>query len=232
MEGPYVYQPLKKADNIRVFVLEPATNLTDPLIGELREVDPEDVPYTALSYSWAMEDDKGFESEGIANLWKHGHGAGTSLTTEQLFLDNAGVLIGENLRDALPRLRQLSTNPFTLWIDAVCINQRDNAEKSSQVSMMDRVYAEAAKVVAWLGEGDESENALAMIAIQCLCAGHEQRARCDVAVSYLSDNQLAEICSIEPLPPLPQPTCQYCCDQDGSNTQFITRLPEPCTNYL
>lgn len=226
MEGPYVYQPLKKADNIRVFVLEPATNLTDTLIGELREVDLEDVPYTALSYSWAMEDDRGFESEGIADLWKHGRGAGTPLTTKQLFLDNAGVLIGENLRDALRRLRQLSTKPSTLWIDAVCINQRDNAEKSSQVSMMDRVYTEAAKVVAWLGEGDESENALAMIAIQCLCAGHEQRARCDVAISYLSDNQLAEICSTEPVPPLPQPTCPYCCDQDGSNTQLhntITR---------
>ncbi|KAK4235291.1 heterokaryon incompatibility protein 6, OR allele [Achaetomium macrosporum] len=41
-----------------------------------------------------------------------------------------------------------------LWVDQLCINQSDNAERTVQVAMMDRVYAQAGKVVSWLGESD------------------------------------------------------------------------------
>lgn len=41
-----------------------------------------------------------------------------------------------------------------LWIDQLCINQSDNSERTFQVAMMDRVYAQAKKVVSWLGESD------------------------------------------------------------------------------
>ncbi|KAK7753719.1 hypothetical protein SLS62_004342 [Diatrype stigma] len=42
-----------------------------------------------------------------------------------------------------------------VWIDALCINQEDIDEKNSQVPMMGDIYAQAAFVVAWLGEEDE-----------------------------------------------------------------------------
>ncbi|KAJ9663577.1 hypothetical protein H2201_005538 [Coniosporium apollinis] len=38
-----------------------------------------------------------------------------------------------------------------LWIDALCINQKDNDEKSSQVMMMRDIYAHAKNVLLWLG---------------------------------------------------------------------------------
>jgi len=38
-----------------------------------------------------------------------------------------------------------------LWIDAVCINQDDNKEKSSQVQRMGRIYSNAIEVLVWLG---------------------------------------------------------------------------------
>lgn len=41
-----------------------------------------------------------------------------------------------------------------VWIDAICINQKDIDEKSSQVSMMDLIYSRASFVVAWLGSED------------------------------------------------------------------------------
>jgi len=50
-----------------------------------------------------------------------------------------------------PDLRHES-EPITLWADAVCINQRDDAEKSLQVVQMGRVYSAAESVVVWLGE--------------------------------------------------------------------------------
>ncbi|KXJ88805.1 hypothetical protein Micbo1qcDRAFT_213934 [Microdochium bolleyi] len=37
------------------------------------------------------------------------------------------------------------------WVDQVCINQADEAEKSHQVNQMRHIYNEAAHVIAWLG---------------------------------------------------------------------------------
>ncbi|RYP39736.1 hypothetical protein DL767_002117 [Monosporascus sp. MG133] len=46
-----------------------------------------------------------------------------------------------------------------IWIDALCINQRDNEEKSRQVSHMGSVYELAAKVLVWLGPSAEGSDA-------------------------------------------------------------------------
>ncbi|KAK2616988.1 hypothetical protein QQS21_000077 [Conoideocrella luteorostrata] len=49
----------------------------------------------------------------------------------------------------------LRTIPSPLiWADAICINQGDVAEKSGQVTMMDRIYSKAMYVIAWLGPPD------------------------------------------------------------------------------
>ncbi|KAL2877194.1 hypothetical protein SGCOL_007590 [Colletotrichum sp. CLE4] len=45
-----------------------------------------------------------------------------------------------------PRIRDLS-----LWVDAVCINQSSNTEKSVQVGMMAELYQKAKYVFVWLG---------------------------------------------------------------------------------
>jgi len=45
----------------------------------------------------------------------------------------------------------LSTFPSKLWIDAMCINQDDLAERSSQVELMGDIYSRANKVIVWLG---------------------------------------------------------------------------------
>ncbi|KAH7322675.1 heterokaryon incompatibility protein-domain-containing protein [Stachybotrys elegans] len=38
-----------------------------------------------------------------------------------------------------------------IWIDAICINQQDDQEKSHQVQAMDKVYQQAETVLIWLG---------------------------------------------------------------------------------
>lgn len=42
-----------------------------------------------------------------------------------------------------------------IWIDAICINQADDEEKSIQVHQMWRIYTGANIVVAWLGRSDD-----------------------------------------------------------------------------
>ena len=43
-----------------------------------------------------------------------------------------------------------------LWIDALCINQADPEERSSQVALMDKIYSSTIRNLIWLGEGDET----------------------------------------------------------------------------
>jgi len=54
--------------------------------------------------------------------------------------------------------RYLKANPaaFRLWVDAVCINQADPAERQHQVLLMRRVYKSARLVIGWLGNTDFS----------------------------------------------------------------------------
>jgi hypothetical protein len=39
-----------------------------------------------------------------------------------------------------------------VWVDAICINQKDDQEKSRQAGMMHNIHQKAQRVVIWLGE--------------------------------------------------------------------------------
>ncbi|KAL9636378.1 MAG: hypothetical protein Q9164_002856 [Protoblastenia rupestris] len=56
-------------------------------------------------------------------------------------------------------------NDLPIWIDAICINQRDNVEKGVQVSKMVDIYGLAAEVLVWLGP-TSGDSDLAMDAIR------------------------------------------------------------------
>lgn len=68
--------------------------------------------------------------------------------------------ITHNLDIALRHIR-LANEPRLLWIDALCINQTDDEEKSRQVAMMGSIYSLASHVILWLGpESQDSDDAL------------------------------------------------------------------------
>jgi hypothetical protein len=85
------------------------------------------VQYEALSYCWGRPDE-----------------------TKPLDCNDQQLLVPESAVHALRHLRQLD-GPRWLWVDAVCINQADDEEKSSQVKQMLTIFAKAMTVVAWLG---------------------------------------------------------------------------------
>ncbi len=67
-------------------------------------------------------------------------------------------------------MRLISTRPEkhkgNFWIDAICINQDDNTEKTSEVLKMADIYRSAASVLVWLGECDVySVQAIELISI-------------------------------------------------------------------
>jgi len=72
--------------------------------------------------------------------------------------------VTENGNAALQHLRR-KLGKFTIWIDAICINQKDKIEKEQQIPLMGDVYSRAEKAYMWLGEGNEkSDRAMAFLA--------------------------------------------------------------------
>ena len=51
----------------------------------------------------------------------------------------------------LRRLRD-PVDSLVLWVEAICINQKDNNEKAHQVAMMREIYSSCQKMIIWLGE--------------------------------------------------------------------------------
>ncbi|KAK2480511.1 hypothetical protein H9L39_06150 [Fusarium oxysporum f. sp. albedinis] len=54
-----------------------------------------------------------------------------------------------SLQTALRHLR-LQDGVRRLWVDAVCINQSDNNERSRQVALMKGIYSKAGTVRVWI----------------------------------------------------------------------------------
>lgn len=112
---------------------------------------PVDHAYVALSYVWGSQNDPRHAFVETSS--------GTSVGT---------VSIGRNLELALRHLRY-ACKPRKLWIDAECINQDDDAEKSVQVRRMTRIYRSASRVIAWLGPAKDGSD-LAMSTLECVGA--------------------------------------------------------------
>ena len=79
------------------------------------------------------------------------------------------IPLTENLTSAMYILGTIF--PGTYWIDALCINQQDNAEKSSQVTLMREIYSAAEAVMVFLGaKSEESDMACDLVGKLCkLC---------------------------------------------------------------
>ncbi|KAL9106298.1 MAG: hypothetical protein Q9227_008633 [Pyrenula ochraceoflavens] len=125
------YSPLDSL-SIRVLTLEQGT-ADDPLCGSLKHVSLEHPPeYEALSYVW-----------------------GDPRPNQVLNTPKGSKAITQSLAGSLKRLR-LPESTRVLWIDALCINQDDDEEKSHQVLLMRQIYQSAIRVLVYLGE--EYEN--------------------------------------------------------------------------
>lgn len=89
--------------------------------------------YTALSYTW-----------------------GDPKVRTPILIDGQSVRVTMNLEAALQHLRKGISEPLVLWVDAICINQDDEVEKSKQVTHMRDIYSKADSVITWLGDGGSS----------------------------------------------------------------------------
>ena len=97
--------------------------------------------------------------EALSYVW------GDAATTLPIYVGSQRKRFGAttNLECALRHLRYQDGDRI-LWVDAICINQSDDAEKTHQVRMMRKIFAGAERVLAWLGP----ETADGQVAVQTL----------------------------------------------------------------
>ncbi|KFA51961.1 hypothetical protein S40293_09494 [Stachybotrys chartarum IBT 40293] len=65
--------------------------------------------------------------------------------------DKGDLPVTTNLYMALKRLRDQSL-ARVIWVDAICIDQDNMEERNRQVQSMAKIYAQASRVIVWLGE--------------------------------------------------------------------------------
>ena len=124
----FLYTPLAP-DQIRL--LWPVDK-EDGLIWSLRPASLDDphLTFDALSYTWGAQD-----------------------STFPMKCNGQTLQVHHNLFSALPYLakRHGSNEDRPIWIDAVCINQKNQAKKSVQIRRMNKIYSYAKTVWVWLG---------------------------------------------------------------------------------
>lgn len=141
--GSYGYARLDlEKDAIRLLRLEKGYS-AEPLRCELFEAylhEVDGIPYEALSYTW-----------------------GDASSKRDITVNQEPFIITSNLETALRALR-LPHQDRLLWVDAICIDQSSDVEKSHQVGQMRLVYKLAEQVIIWLGPNNEDIDLLMSLA--------------------------------------------------------------------
>ena len=121
----YRYSPLRNPRKIRLVQVQPGSG-SDKVHCTIIEGSWDSSSYEALSYAWGI-------------------------VTSNIEVNGKTLRASLSLRQALIHLRDAQSTR-TIWIDALCINQKDEREKSEQVQQMREIYARARRVIVWLGE--------------------------------------------------------------------------------
>ncbi|KAI1338346.1 heterokaryon incompatibility protein-domain-containing protein [Xylariaceae sp. FL0016] len=141
MAAPYKYTALAPEGEIRLLQID--RRPSQQLIYSLEIFRFDNVPpYHALSYTWSDPLDRRLSSPESQRVM-------SGLLSKQITHKGGTTLaVTENLFDALEHLGEDQNHSYW-WIDAICINQKDNGEKSKQVGLMGNIYQRAMRVVIW-----------------------------------------------------------------------------------
>ncbi|KAF0322386.1 het domain-containing protein, partial [Colletotrichum asianum] len=137
------YDGLPEGKWTRILLLEPGA-YDDPVSCSLYLTPFQSAEYEAISYVW-----------------------GSTQDTDSVVCQGLEIDVTANLVQSLRQVRY-ADRPRHLWVDALCINQRDLQEKAFHVNMMGEIYSHAWRVVICLGDDGHSGEAarIAFDAIQ------------------------------------------------------------------
>ncbi|KAI1324970.1 heterokaryon incompatibility protein-domain-containing protein [Xylariaceae sp. FL0255] len=158
--GEYRYQelPNRGRNYIRIATIHPGVadqEIHITLRNERLNADSHPV-YEALSYTWGP-----LEKVMIRVRLEHQEHS----RTQKPVVRRGWTGVRSNLLAALKQLRY-KDKPRDVWIDAICIDQKDDIHKGAQVAMMGEIFSLASRVIIWLGpEGENSNHAMELMHI-------------------------------------------------------------------
>jgi len=157
-----LYQPLRPSE-FRVLTLHRLNPHDCRIYCTLTtEIAPYHPPYVALSYVW-----------------------GDARDVVEIRVNDRPLAITRNLFFALYHLRRLDS-PVSLWVDAICIDQNNVAERNEQVRFMQEIYRRAEGCIAWLGVCyDDSD--LAMDLLKAWAIPSQQNGNMQGVLSRIRD---------------------------------------------
>ena len=135
-DNPFAYAALDHGrSEFRTLALSPARHKEDDVhctlnVATLTDERRHQAEYEALSYVW-----------------------GDAGGSRCIHVNDHAFPVTPNLDIALRYLRS-ATETRMLWIDAICIDQNNATEKACLVGMMREIYAQASRVLVWLGQSD------------------------------------------------------------------------------
>lgn len=151
----FAYTRLAGDRHIRLLLLHSRIAMSD-VHCSLLEVSMDSLPaYEAISYTWG-------DSRSTEDIWVNGKRLIVPASAYRILVNRSSLLM-----------------PKLLWVDAICINQSDTAEKNSQVSLMRDVYRKAFIVSVCLQTPPAPEGVLPMLN--------------DISESFLATDMLHEL---------------------------------------
>jgi hypothetical protein len=142
-----LYTELDSTREIRLLRLYSRSSLSEASSVQVEE----NVPIRCHLYPIAFHEAKNQGYEALSYTW------GAPEEPLSILVNETEVLVTRNLHVALEHLRG-ETTEVVLWVDALCINQKDSLEKSAQLNMMTEIYTHAKSTRVWLGPADETSD--------------------------------------------------------------------------
>ncbi|KAK2045230.1 hypothetical protein LZ31DRAFT_553515 [Colletotrichum somersetense] len=176
----YQYHALSATDSVRLLTLSRDESQPHGMLLSLAEVRLGDRPkFVALSYTWRLPEyadiqersDPGegqtFEVACDGQLMRISENLFGFLNSALAIRDGgAGADVKTTTSSSSSSSRGLASRAaglldgFPLWIDAFCIDQRNNGERQHQVLLMHRIYSSARDVVIWMGPSEPEADIL------------------------------------------------------------------------
>jgi hypothetical protein len=125
----FTHPPLNlQTASIRLIRLHATSDSNEAIDCDMIVTTPDD-QYTCLSYVW-----------------------GDDTSGQWILVNGQRFWVRQNLWNFLNQARQDDKlNPRQFWIDALCIDQENIAERQHQVQQMGTIYGKATEVISWLG---------------------------------------------------------------------------------
>ena len=145
---PYCSLPLTAGSRcIRVLEVDNSNGpnrFGDRIVGTLRVVNlDQGLAFTTLSYVWGLDRPD---------------------TKPTIVCSGVELKVTANCESALRHLRQ-KFRTLCIWIDAICIDQNNEAEKVDQLPLMGEIYSKSTATYVWLGNSTpQSDRAMEYLA--------------------------------------------------------------------